>query len=198
MLTSLENSKIDSTHAKKLYPIFLRSPIEFCGSTILNGIKFSVNRLEGSSIQDQVAEATGEYEKIQCGLAFRSIGYKSMQIDSSIPFDLKKGRVINTSGNVGDSLYAAGWAATGPVGVILSTMTNAFQVSKLICKELSLKENKTGTEGLREILDSKGIQTISYKNWEKIDHAERERGKELGKPREKIVNVAKMLEIAAK
>ncbi|XP_067213323.1 NADPH:adrenodoxin oxidoreductase, mitochondrial isoform X2 [Linepithema humile] len=198
MLKSLDESANDSTHAKEFHPIFLRGPIEFHGANELESIRFTVNHLRGDNIQNQVAEATDEIEVISCGLALRSIGYKSVQIDDTIPFDAKKGRVKNVSGKVDNNLYSAGWAATGPVGVILSTMTNAFQVGNLICKELtSLSENKTGSDGLRKILDCKGIQIVSYKDWEKIDRVEQERGQQMKKPREKIVDVAEMLKIAA-
>ncbi|XP_070152994.1 NADPH:adrenodoxin oxidoreductase, mitochondrial [Polyergus mexicanus] len=199
MLKSLEESVSDSTHAKELNPIFLRSPIEFHGGDELRSVRFAVNCLRGDTIQDQVAEATDEFETIPCGLALRSIGYKSAQIDSSIPFDARKGRVVNKGGKVDGNLYSAGWAATGPVGVILSTMTDAFQVGNLMCKELaSSTENKAGSNGVRDILKAKSIQVVSYGDWQKIDRVEQERGKQLGKMREKIVDVAEMLDIAAK
>lgn len=199
MLKSLEESVSDSTHAKELNPIFLRSPVEFHGGDELRSVRFAVSRLRGDTIQDQVAEATDEFETIPCGLALRSIGYKSAQIDSSIPFDARKGRVVNKGGKVDGNLYSAGWAATGPVGVILSTMTNAFQVGNLMCKELtSSTENKAGSNGVRDILNAKSIQIVSYGDWQKIDRVEQEGGKQLGKTREKIVDVAEMLDIAAK
>lgn len=199
MLKSLGESTSDSTHTKELHPIFLRSPLELCGTDHVKSIRLSINRLRGDTIQNQVAEATGEFEEIPCGLALRSIGYKSLQIDNSIPFDVNKGRVENVAGKVDGNLYSTGWAATGPVGVILSTMTNAFQVGKLICKELAASptENKAGLVGLRMILDNKGVQIVSYSDWQKIDRVECEHGKQLGKPREKIVDVAEMLKIAA-
>ncbi|CAL1689401.1 unnamed protein product [Lasius platythorax] len=199
MLKSLEESVSDSTYAKELNPIFLRSPVEFYGGDELRSVRFAVSRLRGDTIQNQIAEATDEFETIPCDLALRSIGYKSAQIDSSIPFDARKGRVVNVSGKVDSNLYSAGWAATGPVGVILSTMTNAFQVGNLVCKELaSSSENKAGSNGVRDILNSKGIQIVSYGDWQKIDRIEQERGKQLGKTREKIVDVTEMLDIAAK
>lgn len=199
MLKSLEESVSDSTHAKELNPIFLRSPVEFHGGNELRSVRFAVSRLRGDTIQDQVAEATDEFETIPCGLALRSIGFKSAQIDSSIPFDARKGRVVNKGGKVDGNLYSAGWAATGPVGIILSTMTNAFQVGNLMCKELtSSTENKVGSNGVRDILNAKSIQIVSYGDWQKIDRVEQERGKQLGKTREKIVDVAEMLDIAAK
>ncbi|XP_076674784.1 NADPH:adrenodoxin oxidoreductase, mitochondrial isoform X2 [Andrena cerasifolii] len=197
MLKHLEETpKNIAASAKELHPIFLRSPVEFLGSGDISGIKLSVNRLEGDDLSTQVAVPSGLFEDIPCGLAFRSIGYKSIQIDTSVPFDNKTGRIKTLTGKVGDNLYAAGWVATGPTGVILTTMTNAFHVGKLINKELSIIGNKAGSTGLRNILDKKGIPIVTYSDWKKIDNAECKRGVELGKPREKITDIKKMLEIA--
>ena len=41
-----------------------------------------------------------------------------------------------------------------------------------------------------------GVDVITFEEWQKIDRAEVERGKEQGKLREKIVNVEDMLEVA--
>lgn len=197
MLKSSEEANSNVRHVKELYPIFLRGPVEFLGTQTVTGMKLSVNKLEGST-NHKVAVPTGSYEEISCGLAFRSIGYKSVQIDPSIPFDTQYGRIKNTEGRVNDNLYAAGWVATGPVGVILSTMTNAFHAGNLIAKEIAnpLKQ-KAGSEGLQKILEHKGIQYVTYSDWKKIDKVECERGAKLGKPREKIVSITEMLNIAA-
>ncbi|XP_028047202.1 NADPH:adrenodoxin oxidoreductase, mitochondrial [Monomorium pharaonis] len=200
MLKSLNESKNDSEHAKELHPIFLRSPVEFQGDSKLDSVRFAVNCLRGETIQDQTAEMTNEFEIIPCGLALRSIGYRSIQIDSSIPFNSKKGCVENINGKIEGNLYTAGWAATGPTGVLLTTMTNAFRVARLIYNELpsNIKESD-GIDGLRDFIksDKNWIQTVSYQDWQKIDRVEQERGKERGKVREKIVNVQEMLDIAA-
>ncbi|XP_070511136.1 NADPH:adrenodoxin oxidoreductase, mitochondrial-like isoform X2 [Cardiocondyla obscurior] len=199
MLKSLKESKCDSTYTKELYPIFLRSPVEFLGDKKLEGIKFAINQLRGETIQNQVAEMTGNFEEISCGLGLRSIGYKAIQIDNSIPFNTEKGYVENINGKVEGNLYAAGWAATGPTGVLLITMTNAFQVARLIHNEL-MSSNTTklahGWTALSKILKTKGVQTVSYEDWQRIDRVEQERGKRQGKVREKIVDVKEMLEIA--
>ncbi|XP_051153921.1 NADPH:adrenodoxin oxidoreductase, mitochondrial-like isoform X2 [Leptopilina boulardi] len=199
MLQSLENSSSNEIKfEKELHPIFLRSPIKFIGTEFLNGVKFAINQLKGDDILNKIAEATEKIEEISCGLALRSIGYKSVPIDKSIEFDLKRGRIINSSGKVDDNIYAAGWVATGPNGVILSTMNNAFAIGSMINKEIHLTSNKNGSFGLKEILQKKGIQIVTYEDWEKIDKIETERGKIIGKPREKIVDISEMLEIAGK
>ncbi|XP_076654150.1 NADPH:adrenodoxin oxidoreductase, mitochondrial isoform X1 [Halictus rubicundus] len=199
MLKSLGETPANTTHGmKELHPIFLRSPIEFLGSDRVEGVKLRINRLEGNDSQKQIAVPTESVEQIPCGLALRSIGYQSVSIDESIPFDSEIGRVKNTMGKVAGNIYAAGWVATGPVGVILSTMTNAFHVGGLMNKEISAAENKAGSVGLYQILKQKNIHSVSYNDWKKIDKAECERGKELGKPREKIVDINEMLEIASR
>ncbi|XP_071645176.1 NADPH:adrenodoxin oxidoreductase, mitochondrial-like isoform X2 [Temnothorax longispinosus] len=200
ILKSLEESKRDSAHAKELHPIFLRSPVEFHGDSELESIRFAVNRLRGETIRDQVAEMTDEFEVIPCGLGLRSIGYKAVEIDSSIPFNSAKGCVENVDGKVEGNLYAAGWAATGPTGVLLATMTNAFQVARLIHNELTSSNttgmSRRGWTALRDIPTMKEVQTVSYEDWQKIDRVEQERGKQREKVREKIVDVEEMLQIA--
>lgn len=61
-------------------------------------------------------------------------------------------------------VYSAGWSSTGPVGVILSTMTNSFAVGDLIIKDvetgkldLSLKPGFSAAEAL---LKQRGIYEV--------------------------------------
>lgn len=190
------SSSIGSKSDKSFRPIFLRSPLEFSGTNSVRRVQCSVNHLTGNDILKQSAKATERRESFDCGLAVRSIGYKSIQIDPSVPFDSENGRIINSFGKVGQNMYAAGWVATGPIGVILSTMTNAFQVGKLLSQEVMNNNEKGGTNFLKKILETRGVQTVSYTDWEKIDAEECKRGKSLGKPREKIVNIQEMLEVA--
>ena len=43
---------------------------------------------------------TGEVEDVACGLVISSIGYKSLPIDPSVPFDPSKAIIPNTMGRV--------------------------------------------------------------------------------------------------
>ncbi len=68
---------------------------------------------------------TGERETLECGLVFRSIGYKGVGLDG-IPFDQRRGVIPNEGGRVNDpesgrqvaGQYAVGWIKRGPSGVI--------------------------------------------------------------------------------
>ncbi|KAK0090102.1 hypothetical protein PV325_002934 [Microctonus aethiopoides] len=200
MIKSMNEMAINDVKSTKIFaPIFFRGPQEIIGDTSVEKVRFTVNKLIGDDILNQVAAPTSSIEDISCGIVFRSIGWKSIKIDETIPFDERIGRVVNSGGKVDDGkLYAAGWVATGPIGVILSTMTNAYQVGKLIVKEIEDNnvEVKPGTSGLLNILKHSNVPVVSYRDWEKIDAVECERGKKLGKPREKIVDISEMLKVA--
>ncbi|XP_071442271.1 NADPH:adrenodoxin oxidoreductase, mitochondrial [Hetaerina americana] len=184
-------------------PLFFRSPIEFLKSlrsNRLSGVNIVVNELSGDR-----AVPTGVVESLECGLALRSIGYKGIKAGKDIPFDDEKGTVLNKNGQAEGlkGVYCCGWVATGPSGVILTTMNNSFEVGHAIAQHMEtglvdISVNKPGYEAISHILGDKGIQTVSFSDWEKIDEEEKRRGKEIGKPREKIVSVEEMLSIAAR
>lgn len=89
---------------------------------------------------------------------------------------------------------------TGSVGVILTTMSNAFSVAERIVKDINYENllvgNKIGYEGVQEILNKHNIPVVNWQGWEKIDKHEVDKGKVYGKPREKLVNIKEMLEVA--
>ncbi|CAH0387068.1 unnamed protein product [Bemisia tabaci] len=178
---------------KKFCPLFFRSPSNFEGTQSVEKVNFVVNKLEGDK-----AVPSSEVESIECGLALRSIGYKSVSVDPDVPFDDKTSTVKNC-----ENVYAAGWLATGPSGVILSTMSNAFQTAQSIATDLKdmkidIKSSKPGFPIIKEIISKNNTPVVDWDGWEKIDSAEKERGKALGKCREKILCVKEMLEIGGK
>lgn len=66
---------------------------------------------------------------------FRSIGYKSVGVPG-LPFNDTtgtvphlQGRVMLNDDQVMPGVYVSGWLKTGPVGVIASTMYDAYQTA---------------------------------------------------------------------
>jgi ferredoxin--NADP+ reductase len=53
--------------------------------------------------------------------------------------------------------------------------------------------NPSGTAVL-EFLNARGVRVVSFPDWQRIDAAEIERGRALGKPREKYLSSSAMLE----
>ncbi|XP_021353200.1 NADPH:adrenodoxin oxidoreductase, mitochondrial-like [Mizuhopecten yessoensis] len=133
----------------------------------------------------------------------RSIGYRSVSIDKDIPFNMERGVVSHTQGRVDGliGVYCSGWVNTGPVGVILTTMTNGFETGKTIIHDISNGtlelSGKQGKNDILPLLQKSGVQVVSFSDWMKIDEAEVERGQNCGKPREKLVDIDAMLKIAS-
>lgn len=196
MLKSLsEQHSSPTVHDKKFLPVFQRSPKEIHDDYI----EFSVTELQGNT-----AVPTEVSEKFQTDLILRSIGYKSTSVDKAINFDDKKGHVINREGRVlrrnsennsiDKGLYVAGWLGTGPTGVILTTMNGAFGVAKAICDDF--EQNVIDTKILKSGLETSDKRVVTWKGWTEIDKFEVEAGKAKGKPREKLIDIEKMLNIA--
>ncbi|XP_064600487.1 NADPH:adrenodoxin oxidoreductase, mitochondrial-like [Liolophura sinensis] len=184
---------------------FCRSPLEMLPSSDekrVSGIRLSVNKLEncGGIVK---AVPSGEREDISCGLVLRSIGYKSIPVDTDVPFDTIRGVVINDGGRVTDrpGLYCSGWVRRGPVGVIVDTMTDGFEVGKQVLMDLKTDQlsldARAGGTAILSLLQKRGVQVVSFEDWEKIDAAEKELGKKSGKEREKFTDCQEMLRVAA-
>lgn len=205
--TCMEPEEKDLIHwksAKKSWSLkFCLSPLEIMGDAHVTGLKLGVNKLQGDDWVNQKAVVTDKTVEVPCGLVFRSIGYKSVVIDPDIPFDKKSGTIPNKDSRVEGKLgmYCTGWVSTGPVGVILSTMNQAFETGKVVVKDIDdgkLDTNKPGSKNILSILNSKGVQTVSFKDWENIDQFEVKQGEAIGKPREKLADIYQMLSISKK
>ncbi|KAF2194277.1 FAD/NAD(P)-binding domain-containing protein [Zopfia rhizophila CBS 207.26] len=101
-------------------------------------------------------------------------------------------------------LYCAGWVKRGPTGVIASTMDDAFNTADVIAADwasnalfLNHEEGSTGLgwKGVKDEVISKGVRPVSWEDWKRIDEAEKERGRKLGKEREKFGSVKEMLKV---
>lgn len=195
MIKSLNEGKSNDGH-KKFLPVFFRSPLKINGGSGVESVDLTVTKLV-----DNKAMLTEKVETLPAQLVCRSIGYKSISVDESINFDDKRGMVQNVDGRVlkrGSSepdpgLYVAGWLATGPTGVILTTMNNSFAVAQTIIDDI--KSGAIKSDSIRPGLDTKNRPIVTWKDWGKIDAAEVENGKKANKPREKILNVDEMLKI---
>ncbi|XP_017338880.1 NADPH:adrenodoxin oxidoreductase, mitochondrial isoform X6 [Ictalurus punctatus] len=184
---------------------FLRSPVEVlpdADGKKVTGVRFSINTLEGSG-EEARALPTGQTQDIECGLLISSIGYKSLLIDPSVPFDPRTSTVPNEMGRVSDTsgLYCSGWVKRGPTGVIATTMNDSFETAQILLKDLDSgtldpSVDKAGAQEITILLKTRGVRPVSFSEWEKINSGEVRRGEVLGKPREKFLDVKEMLEVA--
>lgn len=194
-------SRAPSTRHRHCHIQFFKSPKELKGTGRLERVVLARNRLEGEPSQ-QVARETGDVEELACGVLFRSIGYRGVPI-AGVPFDdgrgifsSRDGRIVEGQ-NVVPGLYAAGWIKRGPTGIIGTNREDSVATVSSILADLP-KINagaKPGADGMKGLLESRGIRVVSYADWRKIDAAEVRRGAAAGKPREKFTRVEEMLEL---
>jgi len=176
-----------------------KSPVELQGSGKLERIVLEKNRMEGKPF-NQHAVGTGELETLDCGILFRSVGYRGVPIPG-LPFDERRGIIPNEEGRVFDEdipvpcLYVVGWIKRGPSGVIGTNKPDSQATVQALLEDLPELEPcaQPSTQAVRDLLESRGVRAISFADWKKIDEAEIERGKAAGKPREKFTRIDEML-----
>ena len=202
---------------------FCLSPIEFCASASNPGSVASAvfEKTLLSSVSDPGASISlaGTTMTFQSPLIFRSIGYKSIALDgfreAGIPFDNHRGVLANdgfgrvivdeeTKSHI-SRLYCAGWVKRGPTGVIASTMQDAFTTADSIVNDASAIVEPAGPGQLPGLAGWEGVKcdtprghlphVVSWRDWQLIDEAERDRGKASGRERVKFTSTQGMLGI---
>lgn len=103
---------------------FQLSPTRYDGSNIY----FRKTELQGKP-GNQTAVMTNVEEKLDTSCVLRSIGYMSMQVDPSIPFDNHRKLVPNEAGYVSPHIFVSGWLKRGPSGII---GTNKFDAEETV------------------------------------------------------------------
>lgn len=187
--------------SRRVYFHFLKSPAAIYGDEQgrINRIFLEKNRLIGEP-GVQKAQGTGEKERINCGIVFRSIGYRGLPI-KGLPFSDNAGVIPNTQGRVSDSevvfpgLYTVGWIKRGPSGIIGTNKPDAEETVHGLIEDISILNpcKNPSNEQLIEFFKEKNVRFVTFAEWKKIDAAEIARGQAAGKPREKFTSIDEML-----
>jgi ferredoxin--NADP+ reductase len=182
---------------------FKHSPKAILGDGQVQKVVLEKNVLKGEAF-NQWSEGTGESCEIDCGLFFRSVGYRGVPLEG-LPFSEKKGRVPNVDGRVtdgddGDVLpgtYVAGWIKRGPSGVIGTNKPDAQASVKLLLEDMASLPHAAhrDSRALADKLADKGRRVVSFEDWQRIDAAEVSNGEANGKPREKFTRIEEMLAV---
>jgi ferredoxin--NADP+ reductase len=144
--------------------------------------------VERTELDDKgAARGTGETYEVPASLVISAIGYSTSPI-AEVPFD--GGKFVNEGGRIGDRLYAVGWARRGPSGTIGTNRPDGYEVADLIAAALPAKGggDRAGAEGLKRLLQGRGIMATDYDDWRKIEEIETANARP-GSPREKFVRV---------
>ena len=168
---------------RSLHLQFLLAPKEIVGTERVEGITFSINRVDGEKVVD-----TGETLTISCQLVISAIGYTAEPL-ASVPED--KGKIKNIDGRVEGNMYVVGWAKRGPSGVVGTNKSDAADVIKLLIEDLNAPKN---SQGIEDLLPA-GHVVVDQEKWLRINASEVAAGEALGKPRLKEVSREKLLSL---
>ncbi len=183
---------------------YLRSPVEILGDgEKVTGIRVEVNEIVDDGNGNPRAVGTGVTEDIECGLVFRSIGYRGEPVDT-IPFEEKRGLIRNEGGRVtgedGQPLpgeYVSGWVKRGPSGVIgTNKKDSADTVEKIVAdREAGKLVAKERSADPADWLRAQAPDLVEWDGWKAIDAHEVALGEPQGRPRVKLVDIDEMKRI---
>jgi ferredoxin--NADP+ reductase len=182
---------------------FLTSPVEIIGSDKVEAIKLVRNQLSARSDGSLSARATDETEIIPAGLVFRSVGYYGVALPD-MPFDQRGGVIPNDHGRIVDGsetqtgLYCVGWIKRGPSGIIGTNKPDSIETAKLVLDDaltgaLLIPED-ADPACIEDLLQQRGVEYVTYADWQVLDGLERYNGEAAGRPRVKFTNITEMLD----
>ena len=140
------------------------------------------------------AQGTGKTYEVPASLVVTAIGYSTLPIEG-VAYDERGGKFLNEQGCVAERLFAVGWARRGPTGTIGTNRPDGYEVADRIAAEMppGTSQDRVGAEGLKPLLEERGIMTTDYDDWRKIEETETARARP-GCPREKFVRVQQWME----
>jgi ferredoxin/flavodoxin---NADP+ reductase len=174
---------------------FLVSPVEILGSERVEGVRIVRNELD----EAQRPRPTDITDTIECGLVFRSIGYRGVPLEG-LPFDEQRAVIPNEAGRVSDGEYVVGWIKRGPNGIIGTNKRDAKETVDVLLEDAAAGRLHQPTDpdpdSLEQLLSERKPDHVTYAGWEAIDRAEREAGEAAGRPRVKLTRTEELLEAA--
>jgi ferredoxin--NADP+ reductase len=185
ILRGFASTPLDPAKPKRMVFDFFARPVAIEGDGKAERIVVERTELD----EKGSARGTGETYEIPASLVITAIGYSTPPIDG-IPYDQRGGKFLNESGRIADRLYAVGWARRGPTGTIGTNRPDGYEVADRIAAEMppGSTSDRAGAEGLKRLLEDRGVMPTDYDDWRKIEETEVGRARP-GSPREKFVRV---------
>jgi ferredoxin/flavodoxin---NADP+ reductase len=184
---------------------FLASPVALHGKGRVESIDLVRNRLEEQDGR-LVAVPTDEHKTLDCGLVFRSVGYRGVGLPE-LPFEERRGTIRNELGRVVDTegrhvaqSYCAGWIKRGPTGIIGTNKKDATETVAQLLEDVEAgrvaHREEVTPDAVEALLAERDTRAVMYPGWTSIDEVERAAGEKLGRPRVKLRTWDELLEAA--
>ena len=200
-------SRTDHPAPRRILLRFLASPVEIIGADgRITALKIEQNELAVDPNGALRSRGIGRFEIIPTGLVLRSIGYRTVPIEG-VPFDPATSTVNNVAGqvvhpNTGEVLhgeYVVGWAKRGPTGLIGNNKPDAAATVDAMLADLPalqrLRDSHRDPSQIEALLRERGIDYVTYRDWQILDQYEVAAGRARGRPRVKVTTVPEMMAV---
>jgi ferredoxin--NADP+ reductase len=191
---------------RRLHVRFLVSPVELVGDA---GGRVARMRLVRNTLVPSVtgalsAKATGQFEDLDVGLVFRSVGYRGVPLPG-VPFHERGGVILNEKGRVLNpdteqpliGVYATGWIKRGPTGVIGTNKPDSVETVTSMLEDLAQgahwQPSHPDAQAAEALVQVRQPRFVTYADWRRLDALELSNGKASGRPRLKFATVDEML-----
>jgi len=195
----------NSEKSRHLRLRFLVSPTEILPDDRgrVGGVRIVRNVLSRDGGGYLQATATDETELLDCGIVFRSVGYRGLPLPD-LPFDERRGVLSNDQGRLVDlsssapipGFYTSGWIKRGPSGIIGTNKPDAVETVRSMLEDFRAGRVASTDPGSRTTLEAtlrdRRVRFVSYPEWQKLDALEIDRGRAAGRPRVKFTTRERM------
>ena len=182
---------------------FSTSPVRIEGDGRVERLVVGANRLEAGPRGVQ-AVPTGQEAVLPVGLVFRSVGYRALPV-AGVPFDERRAIIPNESGRVLASgaavpgCYVAGWIKRGPSGVIGTNKPDAVETIAALLEDADAGRLPAPSQpdpgAVPALLEERGVEVVTWRDWQALDAHECAAGATRGAPREKVTDTGEMLAV---
>ena len=192
--------------SRRLHVRFLVSPVELVADAQgrVARMRLVRNTLVASESGGLNAKATDEFEDLDVGLVFRSVGYRGVALPG-LPFHERWGVILNEKGRVLDpdtnrpvtGVYASGWIKRGPSGVIGTNKPDSVETVTSMLEDLSQGAHwqpaRPAADAATSLVQVRQPLFLTYADWRRLDALELSNGQASGRPRLKFTTVDEML-----
>ena len=193
--------------ARRMVLRFQVSPVEILDlDGRVGAVRIERNRLAQMDSGYIRSEGTGEFDTVATGLVLRSVGYRGVPLPD-VPFDPDRHLIPNLAGRVTDGPggpvvpgeFVAGWIKRGPSGIIGTNKPDAAETVACMLEEVTgggvRDPERPQPESVFDFLESRAVRYVTFDDWRRLDQVETMEGEKQGRPRVKVVRVARMLEL---
>jgi ferredoxin--NADP+ reductase len=193
----------EGTRPKKLRCRFLVAPTELHGrNEQLTNVRVQHMELVADADGTPRPRPKGTHEDLAVDLLFKAIGYRGIPV-AGVPFDDKKGIVPNVDGRVVEKVggpvrvghYCSGWCKRGPTGLIGTNSLDAKATVEAMKADRGDGNTLQPAKGdLIAAMQWRGIDVVTWDDWQRLDAWEVQQGKLHGKLRHKLASVDAMMQ----